>query len=85
MERKICQRRALVIKIDDGKYLSEHNNVVDFNKARIINGPALASKLAKEFNDKSMKDLGMKFDLEIECVDLRFGLNGIRRSVLTDD
>lgn len=75
-EKKTRRQSALVIKIADEGYLSEHNNIVDFNHARIIKSPGLADKLAKSFNDKTMKSIDMKYDLEFELVDVEYKAKG---------
>lgn len=72
MEQRIRRQSALVIKIADEGYLSEHNNIVDFNHARIIKSPKLANKLAKFFNDTMMITMGMKYELEIELIALEY-------------
>lgn len=76
MEQRIRRQNALVIKIADEGYLSEHNNIVDFNHARIIKSPKLANKLAKFFNDTMMITTGMKYELEIELIALEYKTTG---------
>lgn len=76
MEQRIRRQNALVIKIADEGYLSEHNNIVDFNHARIIKSPKLANKLAKFFNDTMMITMGMKYELEIELIALEYKTTG---------
>ena len=77
MENKKCKQSALVIKIVNEGYLSEHNNIVNFNHARIIKSPELANKLAKSFNDKIMNEIGMKYDLEFELVNLEYSVDSV--------
>ncbi|MDK9870292.1 hypothetical protein [Staphylococcus equorum] len=76
MGQRIRRQNALVIKIADEGYLSEHNNIVDFNHARIIKSPKLANKLAKFFNDTMMITMGMKYELEIELIVLEYKTTG---------
>lgn len=76
MEQRIRRQNALVIKIADEGYLSEHNNIVDFNHARIIKSLKLANKLAKFFNDTMMVTMGMKYELEIELIALEYKTTG---------
>lgn len=85
MEQRIRRQNALVIKIADEGYLSEHNNIVDFNHARIIKSPKLANKLAKSFNDTMMITMGMKYELEIELIELEYKTTGQRRKYEEDE
>lgn len=85
MEQRIRRQNALVIKIADEGYLSEHNNIVDFNHARIIKSPKLANKLAKSFNDIMMITMGMKYELEIELIELEYKTTGQRRKYEEDE
>lgn len=85
MEQRIRRQNALVIKIAGEGYLSEHNNIVDFNHARIIKSPKLANKLAKSFNDTMMITMGMKYELEIELIELEYKTTGQRRKYEEDE
>ncbi len=85
MKQKIRRQSALVIKIADEGYLSEHNNIVDFNHARIIKSPGLADRLAKSFNDKTMYEIGMKYDLGFELVDVEYKTKGTYRKFTEDN
>lgn len=84
MEQRIRKQSALVIKIANEGYLSEHNNIVDFNHARIIKSPKLANKLAKFFNDTMMITIGMKYDLEFELVDVEYKSKGTYRKFMEE-
>lgn len=77
MGNKKRKQSALVIKIADKGYLSEHNSIVDFNHARIIKSPKLADKLPKSFNNKTMNEIGMKYDLEFKIVTLEYSVNSV--------
>lgn len=79
MEQQIRKKTAMVIKVVGEGYLSETNRIVDFNHASIINSPVIAEGVANRFNDIAMHSIGMKYDLEIELVDIEYKTKGIYR------
>ena len=74
MEQRV--KTALVIKVIGQGYLSETGSIVDFNHAGIINSPVIAKGVAGMFNDAAMNSIGMRYDLEIELIELDYKATG---------
>ncbi|WP_337227979.1 hypothetical protein [Staphylococcus succinus] len=74
MEQRV--KTALVVKVVGQGYLSETGSIVDFNHAGIINSPVIAKKVAKIFNDSAMNSIGMRYELEIELIELEYKATG---------
>lgn len=74
MEQRV--KTALVVKVVGQGYLSENGSIVDFNHAGIINSPVIAKGIARKFNAISMNSIGMKYDLEIELIELNYKATG---------
>lgn len=74
MEQRV--KTALVVKVIGQGYLSETGSIVDFNHAGIINSPVIAKGVAKIFNDSAMNSIGMRYDLEIELIELEYKTTG---------
>lgn len=73
------KQNALVIRIEEEGYLSEHNSIVDFNHASIIKSPVIAEGMARRFNAIMMQSTGMEYDLYIEIIDLGYETTGQSR------
>ncbi|AWY02917.1 hypothetical protein [Staphylococcus phage VB-SauS-SA2] len=74
MEQRI--KTALVIKVVGQGYLSETGRIVDFNHAGIINSPVIAKGIARKFNAQTLYSIGMKYDVEIELIELEYKTTG---------
>ncbi|PTK95468.1 hypothetical protein [Staphylococcus gallinarum] len=84
MEQRIRRKTAMVIKIDGRYYLSETGRIVDFNHAGIFNSPVIAKGVAEKFNDVAMNSIGMRYDLEIELVELEYKATGVYKKFTED-
>ena len=84
MEQQTRKKTAMVIKVIGEGYLSETNRIVDFNHASIINIPVIAEGIPRKFNAITMQTMGMKYDLEIELVDVEYKTKGIYRRFTED-
>lgn len=85
MEEQIRRKTAIVIKVIGQGYLGETNRIVDFNHAGIINSPVIAEGIARRFNAITMHSIGMKYDLELELVDIEYKTKGIYRKFTEDE
>lgn len=84
MEQQIRRKTAMVIKVIGQGYLGETNRIVDFNHAGIINSPVIAEGIARRFNAMTMKSIGMKYDLELELVDVEYKTKGTYKKFMED-
>lgn len=85
MEHQIRRKTAMVIKVIGQGYLSETGSIVDFNHAGIINSSVIAEGIASIFNDTTMNSIGMKYDLELELVDVEYKTKGTYRKFTEDE
>lgn len=69
-------KTAVVIKVIGQGYLSENGSIVDFNHAGIINSPVVAKGIARKFNAQTLYSIGMKYDVEIELIELEYKATG---------
>ena len=63
---------GLLVRFEDGYYLSEHNNKVDFNHAAIFRSAGTAFNRADEFNESRSKSLGRKLNYQLELTTIRY-------------
>lgn len=63
---------GLLVRFEDGYYLSEHNNKVDFNHAAIFRSAKTAFNRADEFNKGRSINLGFKTNYQLELTTIRY-------------
>lgn len=63
---------GLLVRFEDGYYLSEHNNKVDFNHAAIFRSAKTAFNKADEYNKSNLKKLGYKSNYKLELTTLNY-------------
>lgn len=63
---------GLLVRFEDGYYLSEHNNKVDFNHAAIFRSAKTAFDRADEYNKNNLKKLSYKSNYKLELTSIRY-------------
>lgn len=72
MELRKREVTGLLVRFEDGYYLSEHNNKVDFNHAAIFRSAKTAFNRADEFNKCRSVNLGYKLNYQLELTTIRY-------------
>lgn len=72
MELRKREVTGLLVRFEDGYYLSEHNNKVDFNHAAIFRSAKIAFNSADKYNEYHFKSLGYKLTYQLELTTLSY-------------